>query len=434
VPLPWATTIWSLLGRAASRRCADLAAFGRDQGGTVAIVVGLTVPLIVGVLAGAVDYGALSARHTQLQAAADGAALAAARELVLANSSDAVIAETAKRIALGAVNQSGGTATVATEVVGNRAGIRVSIDETAYLMMGKLIGWPRSELKVTAEAKRIGNRRICVLGLDKHENATIRLDHRARITAERCAVHSNSASAGGIVAFQEAVVAADHTCSAGGYSGRPGANFQPTPQTDCPQVPDPLAERSPPSATACDFNNTVIDHGEKTLTPGVYCGGLKVTRGAKVRLSAGEYIIDNGRLEVDNWSSLTGDYVGFYFRGPGAVLDFDPTSTISLSAPKSGAMAGILFFEDRAAPLHRRFRITSNNARRLLGTIYLPRGTLYIAAFRPIADRSAYTVVIARQLQLEAGPNLVLNSNFGATDVPLPRGVDAAGSDVALTR
>jgi hypothetical protein len=41
----------------------------------------------------------------------------------------------------------------------------------------------------------------------------------------------------------------------------------------------------------------------------------------------------------------------------------------------------------------------------------------------PVADQSAYTVVVARQIRMEAGPDLVLNTNYGGTDIPVPDGV-----------
>ena len=71
----------------------------------------------------------------------------------------------------------------------------------------------------------------------------------------------------------------------------------------------------------------------------------------------------------------------------------------------------------------RQHQILSNNARNLLGTIYAPQAQIIIDADKPIADRSAYTVLVVRQLNLYSGPNLVLNTNYGATDVPVPRGV-----------
>jgi hypothetical protein len=67
-------------------------------------------------------------------------------------------------------------------------------------------------------------------------------------------------------------------------------------------------------------------------------------------------------------------------------------------------------------------RYSANDARKLLGTIYLPNGVLYIDANKPIADQSAYTIVVARRVELYSGPNLVLNTDYGGTDVPIPKG------------
>ena len=71
----------------------------------------------------------------------------------------------------------------------------------------------------------------------------------------------------------------------------------------------------------------------------------------------------------------------------------------------------------------RTYRIVSDNARNLLGTIYLPAGRLVIDAKRPVADRSAYTIIVARQVELFDGPNLYLNTNYSGSDIPVPQGV-----------
>ncbi|KQT86453.1 hypothetical protein ASG59_17535 [Methylobacterium sp. Leaf466] len=143
-----------------------------------------------------------------------------------------------------------------------------------------------------------------------------------------------------------------------------------------------------------------------TLEPGTYCGGLHITKGAKVTLKPGIYIMSSGPLVVDKGSSFTGTNTGFYFTGLRAGLLFDEASIISLTAPKDGIMAGLLFFEDRALinllplppPLSgkgpvpallgavvglREYRIISNEARTLLGTIYLPAGRLIIDSKKP---------------------------------------------------
>ncbi len=61
--------------------------------------------------------------------------------------------------------------------------------------------------------------------------------------------------------------------------------------------------------------------------------------------------------------------VGFYLSGLLTLMFFDSGTTIDLTAPKDGSLAGILFFEDRKALPLRVHRIGSNNARNLVGTI-----------------------------------------------------------------
>ena len=160
---------------------------------------------------------------------------------------------------------------------------------------------------------------------------------------------------------------------------------------------------------------------------------------------------------MDKNASLTGSNTGFYFTGARGGLLFDEKSVVSLTAPKDGIMAGLLFFEDRLAPpapvsllppsgkgkakptpggitALREYRIISENARTLLGTIYLPVGRLIIDSKKPVADQSAYTVIIARLINLYDGPDLVLNARYGSTDVPVPNGVGPSSADTQLTQ
>ncbi|TGE00321.1 hypothetical protein EU555_10590, partial [Methylobacterium nonmethylotrophicum] len=80
----------------------------------------------------------------------------------------------------------------------------------------------------------------------------------------------------------------------------------------------------------------------------------------------------------------------------------------------------------------RQYRIISDNARTMLGTIYLPAGRLIIDSSKPVADQSAYTVIVARLINLYEGPNLYLNANYGATSVPVPDGFGPKAGTAAL--
>ena len=199
-----------------------------------------------------------------------------------------------------------------------------------------------------------------------------------------------------------------------------------------------------------------ITKGFHSIDPGTYCAGLEITETAQVTLRPGVYVMKNGPLVVKKTASMTGENVGFYFTGDKGGLLFDKDTTISLTAPKDGVMASLLFFEERwvsnpdpallsdgllpappAPPTDqpvRQYRIISNNARMLLGTIYLPAGRLIVEAKKPIGDLSAYTVVVARLVNLYEGPNLVLNARYGASDIPVPEGVGPRSGDTVLTQ
>jgi len=277
------------------------------------------------------------------------------------------------------------------------------------------------------------------------------------MTATGCMVYSDSRNPGGMQAKNDAVLTSGLACTVGGKAKTSGAKFTPPPVVDCPLMDDPLAARSPPSVGACSFTDKVVNGGTEMLQPGVYCNGLRITNGAVATLARGVFIIKDGPLIVDGGATLQGTEVGFYLKGNASNLTFDTDSTINISAPKDGPLAGILIFDDPTGasalavppfPLPvpilggllggssngppREHKILSDNARTLLGTIYMPQGRLIIDANKPIADRSAYTVLVVRRIDLHDGPNLILNSDYSATDVPVPAGVGPYGK-VLLT-
>ena len=109
----------------------------------------------------------------------------------------------------------------------------------------------------------------------------------------------------------------------------------------------------------------------------------------------------------------------------------DPSGASALAvAPLSGRGAIGRLLKTGAPRQH---QILSDNARNLLGTIYMPQGEIIIDATKPIADKSAYTVLVVNQLHLYSGPNLILNSDYNATEVPVPMGVGPFGAKIFLS-
>ena len=157
--------------------------------------------------------------------------------------------------------------------------------------------------------------------------------------------------------------------------------------------------------------------------------------GAQVTLSPGVYIIKDGPLSVALNATLKGDGVGIFLTGTASVLDFVLGSTIELTAPVTGPMAGILIWENpQTAVTGIPHIIYSSHAHTLLGTIYLPRGNLTIGSPNAVADQSAYTIIVANTVQMISSPNLVLNANYNASLVPVPDGLGNRTSRVALDR
>ena len=97
-------------------------------------------------------------------------------------------------------------------------------------------------------------------------------------------------------------------------------------------------------------------------------------------------------------------------------------------------MAGLLFFGSRSQSKLLINTILSSNAQKMLGTLYLPNTSLVVESLARVGGESAYTAIVARRLVLLDNPHLVLNSNYGDTDVPVPDGIKGAGQPVMLVK
>jgi Flp pilus assembly protein TadG len=421
--------------------------FVRDEAAGTMIIFALTLPVVVAAASAAVDYSLAAATRSKMQAVADSAALASVRELQLARTDSSRITVIANNV----INSSLQSATSRISVDFTAMTVQVVIEKQYQPVIR--ISSP-TQMRVSAKAKMSGSMPLCLLGLDPSSPQTIGLEQSALLTAPGCLVQSNSKSTVGLQSKSNAVMTAGMICSAGGKVQSSNANYSPAPTTDCPVLPDPLSSRAAPPIGGCDYNNKVLDGMSATLQPGVYCGGLTLTNGAVVNLSSGIFVIKDGPLTVDGGASISGTEVGIYLKGSAANLTFDADSTVSLSAPKDGPLAGILIFDDPSgisAPAKapksgrgasgraiktgapRQHQILSDNARNLLGTIYMPHGEIIIDAMKPIADKSAYTVLVVNQLHLYSGPNLILNTDYSATDVPVPMGVGPFGAKIFLS-
>lgn len=405
-----------------------------DERGGVAMLFAFLLPVALGFAGVTADYASLSAHRTKLQAVADASALAAAREFRLGNANVTTLNQAASAHAGGSLAAQEITAAITPSVDLKGRSIKVTLSSDVPTFLMKYAGSGASRVEAFATARMVGGAPICVIGLDQKAKTTVEMEKTAKLEAPGCSIYSNSIHPQGLIAREDASIRAAFICSAGGKSSPGRGTFSPTPQTDCPPIPDPLLSRALPGSGGCLRNNARFNGGVVNLIPGTYCGGATFTGGAKVNLAPGTYIFKDGPLVVTGGASFTGTHVTLHFVGKNAELKFEAASIISLTAPRSGSMAGILVSEDRANSGGLVHSIMSDDARTLLGTIYLPRGRLHVGANKPVADKSAYTIVVANRFSLSEGPTMVLNTNYGGTDIPVPEGVGPLSNKAILSQ
>jgi Flp pilus assembly protein TadG len=394
----------------------------RDTRGTTALTFAIAVPALLAVVGAGIDSLQLVRLKSKMQVIADNAAMAAAKEFSLPNSTPRTI-EAAVKSYVDAETIAGSKVSSAVSSDKSKAEVAVQLSLAWKPAFSSFLGVSQMDISSQATAKLLSkSATVCVLSLRQTSTKGVYLTGQSSIMARSCGVFSNSDHASAMQLEGSSSIYAKVTCAAGGVNRSGGSTISPTEYTDCPVVPDPLAGRKAPDFVGCDYTKMALTSGVHTLTPGVYCKGLSISGTAKVSFEPGVYIIDGGKLSFADQSSATGTDVGFYLAGSNGVLLCTDDATLRLSGRESGEMAGLLFFKDQAGGGSH--RINCSNAKELVGTIYLPSSVLEIDPNASVAADSAFTAIIVYELRMGNNPTLVLNSDYGSVDVPLPEGAN----------
>ena len=396
----------------------------------MALYASMLLAIAVLITGGVVDFISLVLQKQEVQRAADAAALAAANELVTGEAAKERVGEIARVYV--ASNYTREAVTEAA-MLPEGGGVHVTVTAPPRVFFPGPVGATAGPMVAEAIAEVHGEtQNLCIIALDKDSDRAISLDSNATIDAPNCTIYSNAKKPKGISVLSNAKLISTLTCSAGGKEGSI-SNYAPAPLLDCPQVEDPLAARPHPPIGPCDYQKFKKKDFTGSIEPGVYCGGLHIDGNSKVTMKPGVYVIKGGDFKVDSNSEVTGDGVGVFFTGGNGRFEFTSNAKVSLVAPRDGPMAGLLFMEDNTILKETEHRITSDHTDRLVGTIYLPRGAFLIDANQDVASASEFTVLVVRMLKLKAGPHLVLNTDYGGIDVPLPKGVGKMTGVARLT-
>jgi hypothetical protein len=203
-------------------------------------------------------------------------------------------------------------------------------------------------------------------------------------------------------------------------------------------IPDPLSWLQPPTSSSC--NHTDIEVGKngketRTLSPGVYCGGIWVVNGSTAILQPGEYIMrgnsKRGGLQVKSGSTIEGNGVFIYNGNLTACsspadcrISFESTSVAKLSAMQTGTYAGILFFQERGVLVGHddlKISIESGSNSFFHGTLYVPSHELRYNSYANSASAAPWTAVVARNFEISSNTTVAINANVSAIPNPLRR-------------
>jgi hypothetical protein len=410
--------------------------FLHDQRGNIAIMTAFLLPTTVLSVGVAVDYSTIYLAKSDLQQMADASVMAAAREMVLINKTSDGATSVAKSFVAAHMktgkSKFGKISNISVKPDTKNNFLTISITALKKNAFGGFLQPEYTILKATAKAKALAGVNICAIALETTESSIIQLKDNSEIIGNNCAVYSNSTAVHGIELVKNSKLQAGLVCSAGGIKKTERARADNL-VTDCPPVDDPLAGRPAPVAGNCDYTNFSKKDYAGNIWPGTYCGGLKIDGRSVVNFIPGIYIIKDGKLELKDSTVANGGYAGFYFTGINSGLKIERKTTVEFVAPRGGLMAGMLFYQNPASG-NNVFEIHSDNARTLLGTIYLPMGILSVKSTNPVADRSAFTVIITKKMVFEGNTQLVLNTDYSATDVPVPKGVRGQNAKVYLAK
>ena len=177
---------------------------------------------------------------------------------------------------------------------------------------------------------------------------------------------------------------------------------------------DPLAGLAQPSqpANSSTYSNTTPNSGA-TLQPGYYPNGINLNSNVSVSLAPGVYFM-NGSINVDSGASLTGTGVTLYFAS--GSLQMNSNSTIQLSAPTTSTNGGNANMVVWEAPSNGSgMTIDTGSSSYFNGAIYLPTQTLTLNSGSGVTinGQATSTVLDANSMIVDDSENFKINSSGG---------------------
>jgi hypothetical protein len=382
--------------------------------GQALVLTAVALIALCAVVGLAFDIGYLFDDKRRAQTAADAAALAGAREWRKAGNAGVVAAANAGAATNGFTNGQNGTDVVVNipptsgYYANNPSFLETIVTRSRPTLFLGIVNFQSGTVRARAVAglKESPN---CIYALDPKAKVGLNVSGGSTLNAQcGIVVNSNSNTALNGNGTGSSVTGAAITVT-GKYTG---CCFSPDPRSDIPPEPDPLGDRAAPTFSGCNYNDTHVTGTVTTLGPGVYCGGIQVSNGGNATLLPGTYVMDGGGFSVSGGSTINGAGVTIYNTATKA-KDYDSVTisgdtTGSLTAPTSGPMEGMLFFQDRTITSKKTNSISGGANLTLEGALYFPTTDLNFSGSTAI---DSYTILVAATINITGGSTI--NDSYG---------------------
>lgn len=386
--------------------------------GATAIVFALSAIPFIGAAGVAVDHSRAFFAKSALQAATDAAALSAASTSV-ATSDRMATAQSVFAVNVGDT-LSVKTAVPSVSVVNDTVSVTSSIQ--LPMTLTRIMGYQTIAITASSSAavgKSYGNAApACVLALSTTVDGAFYVNGTTNFEAINCGVYTNSTANESMRAVGAPTVSASNFCTVGGADIN--GNFLPLPVTGCAAVPDPFANLAAPASEEClgSAQVLVLKKGEHTLSPGTYCGGLKLMAQAIVTFEPGVYVIKGGALIFRSGSQSIGSSVGFYLTGTGAQMDVNGGADVAITASATGPLAGIAVAQDATANAGATSMYQGGGAVQLTGALYFPTQTLQIGGNGDLGQNTSAWAIVADQVHLKGNGSVRIEAAFTNAGLP----------------
>jgi hypothetical protein len=384
------------------------------------VLICVSIVALMGMIGVVADFSFMQHQRNMMQTAADSAAMAGAAELTYG---DQVVAGKADAATNGYTD---GASSVTVAInnpptsgpnTSNAGYVEAIVSKPEPTFFLRVLGFSTMTVSTRAVAYE-GNGPNCIYVTDPSASGAMATNGNINVQST-CGLLVDSSSSSGMTAVGNVTISASSIGIVGNYTSNGSVSLTPTPKIGVISATDPLANIQAPTVGSCAHTNFSLNgNSGSSSTPyqlyaGTYCGGITVHGNAWLHFNAGTYVLAGGGMVISANTTMTGTGTTFYnttgTAGYGGIT-LNGNTTANLSAPTSGPLTGILFFQDRSVPSSgASSTITGNSGSTFDGALYFPTTTV---SFGGNSSVNGYSIVVADKLTVSG--NSSIGSNYSS--------------------